>query len=230
MDLKIADVAKLLSVSEGTVQEWIVEKKIPTYSLGEEYRFCRTEIEKWLLNHNSGSSDGSPLDLAKFSGGSRQFSLFRAIHKGDVLHNVPGKTKEEVISTTVRSVAPKMQVDADVMIDMLLDREKLMSTALSNGIAVPHSRDSLSHAMQDAIYVVFPEQPLQYGALDDQPVHTLFFLFACEDRQHLHLLAKIAHFARHPAYLDFLLTKPSKEKLLSFMKEWEGRLVQKNID
>jgi len=41
------------------------------------------------------------------------------------------------------------------------------------------------------IFVVFPKDPIEYGALDGQAVHTLFFLFACSDKAHLHLLSKI---------------------------------------
>ncbi len=121
--------------------------------------------------------------------------------------------------------AKLLQVDAEVMIDLLLDRENMMPTALNNGIAVPHTRDSLLSSHQDAVIVVFPQEPLEYGALDGGVVHTLFFLFACEDKRHLHLLAKIAHLSSQPEARAFLQTHPSKELLLSFIREWEAKIV-----
>jgi nitrogen PTS system EIIA component len=124
----------------------------------------------------------------------------------------------------MKQVAKKLQLDADMVTDLLLDRENLMPTALNNGIGVPHTRDTLLNAHHDAVVVVFPEHHLSYGALDGHPVHTLFFLFACEDKSHLHLLAKIAHLSNQSHSLEFLQSKPPKEKLLDFVKHWEGSI------
>lgn len=241
MDLKIKDVAELLNVSESTIRRWISEGKIPTYRINQHYYFSRTEIENWVISHKLDKmADGvSPFMRSKeaeylsvnpphprTTGGSKQFSLFRAIHKGDVLHHMKGKTKEEIIRTTMRKIAKALHVDAEVMTDLLLDRENLMPTALNNGIAVPHTRDSLLDGHHDAVVVVFLDEPLEYGALDGQTVHTLFFLFACEDKRHLHLLAKIAHLSSQPHIREFFQTQPSKEQLLPFIKEWESQIPQ----
>lgn len=237
MDLKIKDVAELFNVQETTVLRWISDGKIPTYRINQlhpDYRFSVPEMENWLMSHklsmtNGGSpfTTGSKAEKApKNSGGSKQFSLFRAIHKGDVLRSVPGKTKEEVIRTTMKRVAKTLHLDADVATELLIDRESLMPTALNNGIGVPHARDTLLDSHHDIVLVVFPEEPLDYGALDGNPVHTLFFLFACEDKRHLHLLAKIAHLSNQPQALEFFQSQPTKEKLLEFVKEWEGNIEQ----
>lgn len=238
MDLKIKDVADLLNVSETTIRRWIADGKIPTYRINQHYYFSRTEIENWVISHKLDKTDGvSPFTRRKeaesiaistprssTTGGSKQFSLFRAIHKGEVLHHLKGQTKEEIIRATMRKVAKILHVDAEVMTDLLLDRENLMPTALNNGIAVPHTRDSLLNAHHDVVIVVFLDDPLEYGALDGQPVHTLFFLFACEDKRHLHLLAKIAHLSSQPHVREFLQSQPSKEQLLAFIKDWESQV------
>lgn len=240
MDLKIKDVADLLNVSETTIRRWISDGKIPTYRINQHYYFSRTEIENWVILHKLDKTDGIspfvrrkeietlsiPISRVTATGGSKQFSLFRAIHKGAVLHHLKGQTKEEIIRVTMRKVAKALHVDAEVMTDLLLDRENLMPTALNNGIAVPHTRDSLLDAHHDAVVMVFLDTPLDYGALDGQPVHTLFFLFACEDKRHLHLLAKIAHLSNQSQAREFFQTKPSKEQLLSFIKDWESQIPQ----
>lgn len=240
MDLKIKDVADLLNVSESTIRRWITDGKIPSYRINQHYFFSRTEIENWVISHKLDKTDGiSPFTRRKeadslsvqpqnrpATGGSKQFSLFRALHKGDIFYNIKGHTKEEIIRTTMRKVAKILHVDAEVMTDLLLDRENLMPTALNNGIAVPHTRDSLLNTVHDAVFVVCLDDPLEYGALDGKPVHTLFFLFACEDKRHLHLLAKIAHLSSQPHALDLLKSKPSKETILTFIKQWESQIPQ----
>ena len=58
-----------------------------------------------------------------------------------------------------QDIAHKLRVDAEVLAEMLLDREKLMPTAFNHGIAVPHTRDSLHQGPFDLIFVVFPKDP-----------------------------------------------------------------------
>ncbi len=102
----------------------------------------------------------------------------------------------------------------------------MMPTALNNGMAVPHTRDFLLDAHYDVIAIAFSENPVDYGALDGKPVHTLFFMFASDDQRHLHLLAKLAHFTMQESTREFLQTHPDKLTLLRFVKEWERSLAR----
>ena len=238
MDLKIKDVAELLNVSETTVRRWLADKKIPAYLINQQHRYNRLEIENWVMarktekNHTSTEkSTHQSSELPKEDsihalslGGSKQFSLYRAIHKGGVFHDFDGETKEELIRAATKQIAAHLHFDADAISNLLLERESLQSTGLNHGIAIPHTRDF--HARFDSVAIVFPKNPIPYGALDGQPVNTLFFLFASDDKRHLHLLAKIAHMSSQPETKEFLKTKPSKDQLLEYVKEWEGRIQQ----
>lgn len=243
MDLKIKDVAELLGVSETTIRRWLADGKIPGYRLNQQHRFSRGEIEKWMIDcrlkpvEENFSPFGEkqvypPInepashEVSSARGGLQNFSLYRAIHQGDIFFQVPGTNKEELIRTTTKSIAGKWGVDADVLSELLLDREKLMPTALNNGIAVPHTRDFLMKGPLDRIVIVFPKEPIEYGALDGQPVYALFFLFACTDKRHLHLLAKIAHLCGHPEAVNLLRQQADKKTILEYVRLWEGGLRQ----
>ena len=238
MDLKIKDVAELLNVSETTIRRWLKDGKIPAYQLNHQYRFSRGEIEDWMMKCklNLGKDGFSPFEEKQIypvveeephqqRGGTQQFSLYRAMHKGGVLGDIPAKNKIQLIKTVMQKAAPRLGLDADLMSELLIDREELMSTALNSGIAVPHPRDTvLEHPGSDAIITVFPEKPIDYDALDGQPVHTLFFLFSSSDKTHLHLLSKLAHLTSQPESLEFLSRKPSTDALLAYIKEWEAKI------
>lgn len=226
MDLTTKDVADLFNLSKATIEEWITQGTIPCYRIEDQYRFSRIEIEDWMLKKQDGNVPFNFLkDVETNRTGSQQFSLYRAIYKGGVLHQVPGNDKQEVIRNTMKIIAKDLHLDSDVVAEMLIDRENLQATALGQGIGLPHTRDSFIHAVHDRVVVVFPENPLKdYGALDGEPVHTLFFLFACNDKKHLHLLAKIAHFSNLSEARDLLRLRPNKLKFLEYIKDWEGRL------
>lgn len=234
MDLKIKDVAELLSVSETTVRRWLSDGKIPAYRINHQYRFSRMEIENWMMACKlspltvGNSSENTPLEPflsqqeVATKGGLQQFCLYRAIHQGDVLSDISGKTKEEVIRQTTNVIASKLNVDKEVLAELLLDREQMMPTALNHGIAVPHTRDFLRQGPVDMVFVVYPQQPIDYGALDGQFVHTLFFLFASNDKGHLQLLAKLAHLSTHKQLPELLKTRPEKKLLLEKTRQWEA--------
>ncbi len=241
MDLKIKDVAELLNVSETTIRRWLSDGKIPAYRINHQYRFSRFEIENWMMQCKLKTQEAEfspfeetqiypPLDAEKepqeppSRGGMHHFCLYRAVHQGDVFSNVPGKTKEELIRWTTKAAAQKLSVDDDVLAELLLDREELMPTALNNGIAVPHTRDFLRKGPLDMVFIVYPQDPLDYGALDGKLVHTLFFLFASNDKGHLQLLAKIAHLGDDQKALEFLARKPDKKALLDYIRVWEGHV------
>lgn len=235
MDLKIKDVADLLNVSETTIRRWLSEGKIPAYRINHQYRFSRTEIEAWVMSQRLGNShETSPFPDRKNeenstmtpSRGSKQFSLYRALHKGDVIYNVPGSKKEEVIRTTMKSLSKHLNLDGDIISELLLERENLQSTGLGNGIGIPHTRDYLLNTHHDIVVLAFPEKPLAYGSLDGKDVHTLFFLFACEDKRHLHLLAKIAHLSSLPETIALLQSRPPKEEILEYIRRWESGIQQ----
>ena len=231
MDLKIKDVAELLKVSEKTIRRWLQHGKIPAYRLNHQYRFSRMEIQDWVMaqklrgqSEPTREADSHPSTHVD-QGGHHVFSLLRAITRGGVHLNVPGRNKQEIIFATMRRLEERLDLDAQLVAELLLEREALMPTALNNGLAVPHTRDFLLPGEEDAIAVVFPEHPVPYGALDHQPVHCLFFLFAHSDKQHLRLLARLAHFVSRPEVLASLSDPLTSRELLELVRAWEAQQI-----
>lgn len=232
MDLKLKDVAKLLNVSPTTVRRWLAENGLPAYKIKHRYWFDPQQVQNWVLQHQRAEVEDQEAlkPQVSLSADAKPFSLYRALYKGGVVESVPGENKEDVIRGTMRVIAKQLHLDAEVLTELLLDRERMMPTALNNGIGLPHTRDFLLSGSQDVVTIAFPEQMIDYGALDRQPVHTLFFLFACDDKRHLHLLAKIAHFTNRPETITFLRTRPSAEQLVSYVKEWEAQFHSVTAD
>jgi len=218
MDLEITDVAKLLKVPEKTVEEWLIAGKIPAYRLEGKYRFSRSEIQDWMMRL-------STREESRQTYHSSGFPLYRALYRGEVLSGNFGEDKEAIIQNAMERLSKKLPAQVGNPAELFLERERMMTTALGRGIAAPHTREFLLDGLHDIVSVVFLETPVDWGSLDNKPVSTLFFLMAATDKQHLQLLAKIAHLASDAKMLTLLETKPSKTSLLTEIKSFETELA-----
>jgi PTS system nitrogen regulatory IIA component len=101
----------------------------------------------------------------------------------------------------------------------------MMSTAIGNGIAIPHVRlfDSMS-LQEDIVVVAYLFEPVDWVAPDEKPVHTLFFVLAADETRHLQILAEIAQLASDEDFVEFLRTMPAKEALIERIQQLEEKV------
>ena len=74
-----------------------------------------------------------------------------------------------------------------------------------------------------AICLCFLEKPIEFDAIDNQPVHTLFTLVSPTVRIHLYLLSRLAHALRDPKFKEIVARQGSREELLAAARESEVR-------
>ncbi len=217
MDLTVCEVAELLGISETKTESLAAAGDLPSYQLNGKTRFSCLEIENWVVSHRELTPESHSQK------GVSHFSLFRALHHGDVIHNVVANNREEIIRAGALAASSKLSIDSEVLTELLLEREEMVSTAIGSGFAIPHPRESLP-LTQDLLFILYPENPVAFGALDGKPVHTFFFLFSSSDKAHLSLLSKISHFIGSDSADFFLQGKNKRESHLSFVRKWEGSL------
>ncbi|GLS83404.1 PTS IIA-like nitrogen regulatory protein PtsN [Paraferrimonas haliotis] len=97
----------------------------------------------------------------------------------------PGSKKKvlQLISELAAEQAPELTPQE--IFEALLAREKMGSTGIGNGIAIPHGK--LTNIDKPIAVLVKCEEPIQYDAIDNQPVDLLFALFVPNDDAQLHL-------------------------------------------
>jgi PTS system nitrogen regulatory IIA component len=105
----------------------------------------------------------------------------------------PGVSKKRLLETIATIVCEdQLSLPYDEVLDQLIAREKLGSTGLGQGIAIPHCR---VHSCTEPLGTLLTlEEPIPFDAPDDQPVDLLFVLLVPEEahQQHLDILANIA--------------------------------------
>ncbi len=126
------------------------------------------------------------------------------IRPNAVMPSVKASSKRQVIQELAAKGAELTGVDERLVFETLLEREKLGSTGIGEGIAIPHGKI----AGLNGIYGAFARltKPIDFESLDDEPVDLVFLLLAPEGAgaDHLKALARIARILRVPGVADRL--------------------------
>jgi len=211
MDLSVREVALMLGVTEKTVHRWLRDKAIPGHRLHDQSRFNRVEIQEWAVQRGV---KVAPEHVAPAGPALELPSLRQAIERGGVHLQVAGRTPEDVLGAVARLPGIPEGVDRALLRQLLISREALTSTGIGGGIAIPHPRDPLVMQIQEPVALAcFLEQPVDFHAIDGEPVRVLFALLSPSIRTHLQILSRLT-FALHDATLQKLLRGPCTEEAL----------------
>jgi PTS system nitrogen regulatory IIA component len=217
MQLTVKDVAGLLNISDKTVYRWMDERKLPGYRLSGQYRFNRAELLDWATANRI---NVSPRIFEEPEGGSGPLpELSDALERGGVFYRLAGRSKPAALRNVVEVLRLPEAVDREFLLEVLLARETLESTAVGEGIAIPHVRNPIVlHVPEPAITLCFLEAAVDFGALDGQPVHSLFTLISPTVKAHLHLLSRLTFALRNPDFKELILRQASRDEILAAAK------------
>jgi PTS system nitrogen regulatory IIA component len=220
MKLTVRDAARLLSVTEKTIYRWIKQGFIPAYQINDQYRFNRAELLEWATSRKI---NVSPEIFAEPDGGEGPPpSLGEALRAGGVHYRVGGADKAAVLHAAVDMMKLPEEVDREFLYQVLLAREALGSTGIGEGIAIPHVRNPIVlHLSRPMVMLCFLEHPVDFGALDGQPVTALFILISPTVRAHLYLLSRLGFALRDPDFKNAVLRQASREEILEALRRVE---------
>lgn len=183
--LTIEEVAKYLRVSDRTVYDWAQKGEIPAGKIGTVWRFKKSEVEKWVNERLSSSSNTKKTDDAV---------QVKNILSPDRVVFITQSAKRDALTELANVLADAPQVKrGDELLSEILKREELMSTAVGRGIAIPHVR--LSSVTDLVMAVGVCRTPLSdFQTVDDKPVNLLIMIAAAYN-QHTYYLQTISYFS-----------------------------------
>lgn len=224
MQIGVREAARLMNVSEKTIYRWIKQSKLPAYKVNEQYRFNRAEILEWATSNKV----NVPVEMFEEQGeaDARVPSLVEAIRAGGIHYRLGGSDKATVLKSVMDVMPLPAEVDRSFLYRVLMARESLGSTAIGEGIAIPHVRNPIvMHIPCPMVTVCFLEHPIEFGALDGKPVHTLFTIISPTAKLHLSLLSRLAHALRQPAFRDVIVRQGSRDEIGAAATAVDGQLA-----
>jgi PTS system nitrogen regulatory IIA component len=148
-----------------------------------------------------------------------------ALQAGGIFYRIEGTDKKSVLHSVVEHLRVPEEVDREFLLGVLLAREALGSTGIGGGIAIPHVRNPIVlHVTRPSITLCFLEKPIDFDAIDGQPVHALFSLISPTVRAHLHLLSRLSYALHDPQFKDAISRQASREDILA-----QARRVEENL-
>jgi len=225
MNTSVKDAASLLSVSEKTIYRWIKQEVVPVYRVNEQYRFNRAELLEWATSRRMGISPEAFHEAEDTS--TPLPTLIESLETGRIVYRLEGKNREQIMSGLVDELSLPEEVDRSYLLKVLNAREELASTGIGNGIAIPHPRNPiLLHVTKPSVTLAFLENPVDFGALDRKPVHTLFCLISPTLRAHLHLLSKLSFALRDPGFKAAIESQGSRDEIFAAMRKLNETLLR----
>ena len=215
------EAASLLACSERQVFKWVHDGEIPFQRVRDQVRFNRTELLEWATARRL------PVPPCMFDVDAETAvpppSLPEALRVGGAHHDVVAADRDEALRAALDRTPMPPGLDRDFVFEVLVARENTVSTAIGDGIAIPHVRQPIVGAgAPAAVSVSYLRTPVVFAAIDGKPVHTLFLITSPTILAHLQMLSQVANALLDPEFRAAVDRRAGTEELCAFAAGLEG--------
>ena len=147
--------------------------------------------------------------------------IARLLAPTHILLDLPVTSKKRVFEQAALLFENHQGLERGKVFDALFARERLGSTGLGHGVAIPHGRiKGLKNPLAAVLRV---QQPIPFDAPDDEPVSLLIFLLVPEaaTQRHLEILSEIAEMLSDRELRERLKAEPDAAALHKLIQNWE---------
>jgi PTS system nitrogen regulatory IIA component len=220
MQLTVHQAAAYLGVDESTVRRWISTRGLPAHKVNERLHLNAIELWEWATEHGITVSrrlleqaKRRPEDVAPLS---------ELLVAGGIHHDVGGEGKAGVLREIVARLPLPPDVDLQFLATVLEAREAMGSTGIGDGIAIPHVRNPiLLHVATPFVTLCLLRHPVDFDAVDGEPVHALFTVISPSVPTHLRILAQLGFVLRDDEIRRLLAQRAGGADLLARVEALE---------
>ncbi len=154
--------------------------------------------------------------------GNEIMKISSILNESLVKVNLEGETKEKVINNIIDLVKNSDKVkDIEKVREAVFERERIMTTGVGDGFAIPHGKTDAITEMVAAFAVT--KNPIEYETLDGKPVRLLFLLVGKDSLvgPHIKLLSRISRLMSKPEFRERLLNAKNEQEILKAFREEE---------
>ncbi len=134
--------------------------------------------------------------------------------------DIKSASKQEAIAELCQVLQTNGKIkNAETVIGALMEREKLGSTGIGQGVAIPHGKSDSTPTLVGALGI--SRKGVQFESLDGEPVHVIFMLIAPNDSsgQHLKALARVSRLLKDKFFRQAIKEAKQSEEIEKIIRE-----------
>jgi PTS system nitrogen regulatory IIA component len=212
--MTLPEVAAYLRLAEKTVLRMAHRGQIPCAKVASQWRFLRSMIDDWLIAKMKVVPEN---DLARLIESNPEVvPLSRLLEEEKVVLKIRPGPKEEVLRQLVQPLLRSKFIEREKpFLDKLLEREGIVSTAVSRAVAIPHLRNPRDNPRGGPVLVVgICREGTDFGAPDGEKTRLFFLISTDSEVVHLRVLAKVNRIARQREVMRRLVGCESPAEVL----------------
>lgn len=226
MQLTFREIEKAFEIDENTLYQWLNARGLPAVKANDQYYFNSVEVLEWALKNRIPLTPRT-LKLCEKTDQDQDI-ITPALMGGGVHFVVKGSTREDVLGAILDLLPLPAHIQKSPLKEMLLSREQIGTTAVGNGIAIPHVKHPVVLAgMKPMVGLFFLNTEVDFSAPDGKGVHTLFVILSASFKAHLSLLARLAFCMQDEGVLNILGRRAKSEEIIAMFKVAESKIVEK---
>lgn len=195
MQLTLRQAAEYLGIGEPTARRWIGERGLPVHEVNERLYLNAIELWEWAMEQGVTVSR-SLLEHARRAPDTVP-PMSELLRAGGIFYDIEAVGKADVLREFVTRLPLGPEQDRETLLSVLEAREAMGSTGIGDGIAIPHVRNPIIlHVDAPFVTLCLLRHPVDFDAIDGQPVHALFMVVTPTVPVHLRILAQLGFVLR----------------------------------
>ncbi|MBN2617516.1 MAG: PTS sugar transporter subunit IIA [Spirochaetales bacterium] len=189
--LTLQEVAEYLQLSDKTILKMVKEGEIPCAKIANQWRFSKIMLDDWITAKMEviPQNDFSRLVEKEYD----FIKISRLIDENSIILDLQSTNSSDVLEELAECAYKNELVNnKDEFIKKLIEREKLTSTSIGKGIALPHLRKPCGTMVTEPKIVVgYSKEGIDFSSLDGEKTFLFFLLLSDSEVVHLKILSKL---------------------------------------
>lgn len=225
--MTIKEVSKYLKMNERTVYKLIQGGQIPATKLGKQWRLNKEQLNEWL---GFQVAELPAEDLAHLEMDHKEsiIKITPLLKEENILFNFYAQSKSQAIQKLVDVIVNNNKLSSsqgEKLTQAIMERERLCSTAIGEGVAIPHPRDVIiTDIKKPLLSAGVCRQGMDFESMDGKPTHLIFLLNAPRSDIHLKLMARLSRLLRDKVFRYKLVNAQEFKEFKQLVREKEDSI------
>ena len=225
--MTIKEVAKYLKMNERTVYRLIQDGKIPASKIGKQWRLNKERINEELGFQISEFGSEYLAGLEK-DHKEETIKITPLLKESNIVFDLMASNKNEAIKILIENLVTNSVITSDQgkkIHRAVIERERLCSTAIGEGVAIPHPRQVVSSRLKKPLISLgICKRGMDFESIDGSPTKLIFLISAPREDIHLKLMARLSRLLRDKKFGYKLSYSNNYKELKELLKEKEDNI------